>query len=114
MTKKELIKKIAETHKTSINKIEEFYNSFEKVLIEAIATNEEVILSPFIGRFILKTSLERRIPEIKFIINQDGEKTGIKTGRSITCPQTTVVKFKISDTLKQKVKHLDLKEEFKK
>ncbi|WP_017193739.1 HU family DNA-binding protein, partial [Vaccinium witches'-broom phytoplasma] len=45
MTKKELIKKIAEANKTSISKTEEFYHIFEKTLIEAITTNEEVVLS---------------------------------------------------------------------
>ncbi|GAK73748.1 HU family DNA-binding protein, partial ['Chrysanthemum coronarium' phytoplasma] len=54
MTKKELIKKIAEVNKTSITKTEEFYHIFEKTLIEAITTNEEVVLSPQIGKFQLK------------------------------------------------------------
>nr|WP_238055151.1 HU family DNA-binding protein [Candidatus Phytoplasma ziziphi] len=54
MTKKELIKKIALSNKTSATKTEEFYNSFENALIEAITSNEEVILSPQIGKFKLK------------------------------------------------------------
>ncbi|GAK74379.1 HU family DNA-binding protein, partial ['Chrysanthemum coronarium' phytoplasma] len=51
MTKKELIKKIAEVNKTSISKTEEFYNSFENTLIKAIISNEEVSLSSKIGKF---------------------------------------------------------------
>ncbi|GLH60945.1 hypothetical protein PAWBP_6830 [Paulownia witches'-broom phytoplasma] len=55
MTKKELIKKIAEVNKTSISKTEEFYNSFENTLIKAIISNEEVSLSSKIGKFKLKS-----------------------------------------------------------
>ncbi|MBY7576789.1 HU family DNA-binding protein, partial [Candidatus Phytoplasma sp. Tabriz.2] len=46
MTKKELIKKIALSNKTSVTKTEEFYHIFEKTLIEAITNNEEVVLFP--------------------------------------------------------------------
>ncbi|WP_029783899.1 HU family DNA-binding protein, partial [Candidatus Phytoplasma tritici] len=45
MTKKELIKSIAEATKTSITQTEEFYNSFEYALIKAITNNAEVVLS---------------------------------------------------------------------
>ncbi|MBY7576889.1 HU family DNA-binding protein, partial [Candidatus Phytoplasma sp. Tabriz.2] len=38
MTKKELIKSIAEVNKTSITQTEEFYNSFENTLIESITS----------------------------------------------------------------------------
>ncbi|MGL9687685.1 MAG: HU family DNA-binding protein [Candidatus Phytoplasma sp. TWB_XP] len=59
MTKKELIKKLAETTKNSITKTEEFCNSFENTLIEAITSNEEVVLSPQLSKFILKSKKAR-------------------------------------------------------
>ncbi|MDO8054649.1 HU family DNA-binding protein, partial [Candidatus Phytoplasma australasiaticum] len=54
MTKKELIKKIAEAKHASITKTTEFYHTFEKTLSEAITSHAEVILSPQIGKFVLK------------------------------------------------------------
>jgi nucleoid DNA-binding protein len=50
------------------------------------------------------------MPEIKFTINKKtGKRSAKKTSRMITYPPITVVKFKISDALKQKVKNLQLK-----
>jgi DNA-binding protein HU-beta len=110
MNKKELIKKIAEGNQISITKMETFYKNFEQILIEAITSNEEVILSSSIGRFVLSTSSQRIMPEIKFTINKKtGKRSAKKTSRMITYPPITVVKFKISDALKQKVKNLQLK-----
>ncbi|WP_373402903.1 HU family DNA-binding protein [Candidatus Phytoplasma solani] len=96
MTKKELIKKIALANKTSVTKTEEFYHIFEKTLIEAIATNEEVVLSPQIGKFILKSR--------KAHIGHNPQ-----TGEKIQIPAKTVVPFKPSKTIKDKVKKLKLK-----
>ncbi|MFB0638563.1 HU family DNA-binding protein [Candidatus Phytoplasma solani] len=96
MTKKELIKKIALANKTSITKTEEFYNSFENTLIEAITTNEEVVLSPQIGKFILKSR--------KAQIGRNPQ-----TGEKIQIPAKTVVTFKLSKTIKDQVKTLILK-----
>ncbi|RMI87562.1 HU family DNA-binding protein [Candidatus Phytoplasma solani] len=96
MTKKELIKKIAKANKTSITQTEEFYNSFEFALNEAITTNEEVVLSPQIGKFILKSR--------KAQIGHNPQ-----TGEKIQIPAKTVVTFKPSKTIKDKVKKLKLK-----
>ncbi|MGL9688163.1 MAG: HU family DNA-binding protein [Candidatus Phytoplasma sp. TWB_XP] len=95
MTKKELIKKLAETTKNSITKTEEFCNSFENTLIETITSNEEVVLSPQLGKFILKSKKARlgRNP---------------KTGKKLKIPAKTVVTFKLSKNLKDKVKTLKL------
>ncbi|MDW3617560.1 MAG: HU family DNA-binding protein [Candidatus Phytoplasma pruni] len=95
MTKKELIKNIAEANKTSITKIEEFYNSFEHTLIESITSNEEVTLSSKLGKFILKTrkAYAGRNPQ---------------TGKKIKIPAKTAVTFKLSKTIKDKVKDLTL------
>ncbi|WP_373403052.1 HU family DNA-binding protein [Candidatus Phytoplasma solani] len=95
MTKKELIKSIAEANKISITQTEEFYHIFEKTLIEAIATNEEVVLSPQIGKFILKSR--------KAHIGRNPQ-----TGKKLKIPAKTVVTFKLSKTIKDAVKKLEL------
>ncbi|TKA87889.1 MAG: HU family DNA-binding protein [Candidatus Phytoplasma asteris] len=96
MTKKELIKKIAEVNKTSITKTEEFYHIFEKTLIEAITTNEEVVLSPQIGKFQLK-------PRKAYIGRNP------KTRKKLKIPAKTVATFKLSKTIKDQAKTLILK-----
>ncbi|MBP5835895.1 HU family DNA-binding protein [Candidatus Phytoplasma meliae] len=96
MTKKELIKKISEVNKTSITKTEEFYNALEHALIKSITSNEEVILSPKLGKFILKTR--------KAHIGRNP-----KTGKKIKIPTKTIVTFKLSKTIKDEVKDLVLK-----
>ncbi|MDC9032257.1 HU family DNA-binding protein [Columbia Basin potato purple top phytoplasma] len=96
MTKKELIKKMALANKTSVTKTEEFYHIFEKTLIEAITTNEEVILSPQIGKFKLKSR--------KAYIGRNP-----KTKKKLKIPAKTVVTFKLSKTIKDQVKTLILK-----
>ncbi|GFZ75562.1 transcriptional regulator [Hydrangea phyllody phytoplasma] len=95
MTKKELIKEVAKQLKTSVAKTEEFYNSFENTLIESITSNEEVVLSPQLGKFVLKSRNARagRNPQ---------------TGKRIKIPSKTVVTFKLSKNLKDKVKTLKL------
>ncbi|RMI87568.1 HU family DNA-binding protein [Candidatus Phytoplasma solani] len=95
MTKKELIRKIAEVNETSITQTEEFYNSFEFALNEAITTNEEVVLSPQIGKFILKSR--------KAQIGHNPQ-----TGEKIQIPAKTVVTFKLSKPIKDAVKKLEL------
>ncbi|ABC65309.1 DNA-binding protein HU [Aster yellows witches'-broom phytoplasma AYWB] len=110
MNKKELIKSIAEVNKTSITQTEEFYNSFENALIKAITSNEEVVLSSKIGKFILKTRKAHITPETKFIINkQTGKKTVKRTGKNLKIPAKTVVSFKMSKPIKDEVKKLQLK-----
>ncbi|MDO8060088.1 HU family DNA-binding protein [Candidatus Phytoplasma citri] len=96
MTKKELIKKIAEAQQTSITKNTEFYHTFEKTLSEAITTNEEVVLSPQIGKFKLKSR--------KAQISRNSQ-----IGQKIKIPAKTVVTFKLSKTIKNQVKALILK-----
>ncbi|MDV3138430.1 MAG: HU family DNA-binding protein [Candidatus Phytoplasma australasiaticum] len=96
MTKKALIKKIAEANKTTITAAETFYHAFEKVLIAAITTNAEVVLSSQIGKFVLKSR--------KAHIGRNP-----KTGKKIKIPAKTVVIFKLSQTIKEKVKPLILK-----
>ncbi|MDO8059402.1 HU family DNA-binding protein ['Crotalaria aegyptiaca' phytoplasma] len=96
MTKKELIKKIAEANQTSITKTTEFYHLFEKILSEAITTNTEVILSPQIGKFVLKAK--------KAYLGRNPQ-----TGKKIKIPAKTVVTFKLSKTIKDQVKELILK-----
>ncbi|GLH60551.1 HU family DNA-binding protein [Paulownia witches'-broom phytoplasma] len=95
MTKKELIKEVAKQLKTSVAKTEEFYNSFENTLIKSITSNEEVVLSPQLGKFVLKSRNARvgRNPQ---------------TGKEIKIPSKTVVTFKLSKNLKDKVKTLKL------
>ncbi|QKX95743.1 HU family DNA-binding protein [Candidatus Phytoplasma asteris] len=96
MNKKELIKKIAEINKTPITKTEEFYNSLEIALIEAITSNEEVVLSPSIGKFILKTR--------KSYVGRNPQ-----TGKKLRIPAKTVIAFKLSKTIKDEIKDLKLK-----
>ncbi|QYC30829.1 HU family DNA-binding protein [Paulownia witches'-broom phytoplasma] len=95
MTKKELTKEVAKQLKTSVAKTEEFYNSFENTLIESITSNEEVVLSPQLGKFVLKSRNARvgRNPQ---------------TGKKLKIPSKTVVTFKLSKNLKDKVKTLKL------
>ncbi|BAD04619.1 MAG: HU family DNA-binding protein [Candidatus Phytoplasma asteris] len=110
MTKKELIKSIAEKNKTSITQTEEFYNSFENAIIKAITNNAEVVLSSKLGKFILKTRKAHLTPETKFIINKrTGKKNAQRTGKNLKIPSKTVVTFKLSKTIKDKVKELKLK-----
>ncbi|BAD04410.1 bacterial nucleoid DNA-binding protein [Onion yellows phytoplasma OY-M] len=96
MTKKELIKKIALSNKTSVTKTEEFYHIFEKTLIEAITNNEEVVLFPKIGKFKLKSR--------KSYIGRNP-----KTKKKLKIPKKTVVTFKLSKSIKDKTKTLILK-----
>ena len=95
MTKKELIKKIAEVNKTQITKTEEFYNSLEVALIKAITSDEEVVLSSSIGKFILKSR--------KAYVGRNP-----KTRKKLRIPAKTVVAFKFSKTIKDEVKELKL------
>ncbi|CAM12072.1 DNA-binding protein HU [Candidatus Phytoplasma australiense] len=96
LTKKELIKNLAVMNNTSVTQTQDFYNSFENALIEAIKSNEEVIISPKIGKFILKSrkAHKGRNPQ---------------TGKKLKIPAKTVVNFKLSKTLKDDVKNLKLK-----
>ncbi|MDV3166599.1 MAG: HU family DNA-binding protein ['Waltheria sp.' little leaf phytoplasma] len=96
MTKKELIQKIAVANKTTITAAESFYHAFEKVLIAAITSHGKVILSPTIGKFILKSR--------KAHIGRNPQ-----TGKKLKIPARTVVTFKLSQTIKEKVKPLILK-----
>ncbi|MDV3201724.1 MAG: HU family DNA-binding protein [Candidatus Phytoplasma australasiaticum] len=96
MTKKELIKKIAVANKTTITAAESFYHAFEEVLIAAITTNAEVVLSSQIGKFILKSR--------KSHIGRNPQ-----TSKKLKIPAKTVVIFKLSKTIKDKVKALILK-----
>ncbi|WP_041784398.1 HU family DNA-binding protein [Candidatus Phytoplasma australiense] len=91
MTKKELITTLAKVTKNSVTQTEEFYNSFENTLIEAITSNEEVVLSPQLGRFVLKTRQARLWKHPK-------------TGKKLKIPAKTAVTFKLSSSLKNKVK----------
>ncbi|MEC4559019.1 MAG: HU family DNA-binding protein ['Conium maculatum' witches'-broom phytoplasma] len=95
MTKKELIKKLAEVNQTSITQTEAFYKNFENTLIEAITSHEEAILSPKLGKFILKNR--------QAYIGRNPN-----TGKKIKIPAKTVVTFKLSQTIKDKVKDLKL------
>ncbi|MDO8058990.1 HU family DNA-binding protein [Candidatus Phytoplasma australasiaticum] len=96
MTKKELIKKIAEAKHASITKTTEFYHTFEKTLSEAITSHAEVILSPQIGKFVLKAK--------KAYFGKNPQ-----TGQKLKIPAKTVVTFKLSKTIKGQVKALILK-----
>lgn len=96
MIKKELIKKIALANKSSVTKTEEFYHIFEKTLIEAITTNEEVILSSKLGKFKLKSR--------KTYIGRNP-----KTKKKLKIPEKTVATFKLSKTIKDQAKTLILK-----
>jgi len=95
MTKKELITKTAIKTDQTIDFTTRFFNDFVDVLIECITNNEEVVLSPKIGKFVLKTGIERKI---KRITDQ----------KIITIPARTVIKFKFSKSIKDKVKDLEL------
>ncbi|CAM11665.1 Bacterial nucleoid DNA-binding protein [Candidatus Phytoplasma australiense] len=95
MTKKELIRAIAKRQNISIVQTEEFYNAFEQVLFEAIAANDEVILSPSIGTFALRHRQARlgRNPQ---------------TGEQIEIPEKTAVVFRPSRTIKEEVRDIEL------
>ncbi|XXP77337.1 MAG: HU family DNA-binding protein [Lettuce witches'-broom phytoplasma] len=95
MTKKELIKNLAEVNQISITQTETFYKNFENTLIESITSYEEVILSPKLGKFILKT-------------RQAHIGCNPKTGKKIKIPTKTVVNFKLSQNIKDQVKALKL------
>ncbi|WEK82612.1 MAG: HU family DNA-binding protein [Candidatus Phytoplasma pruni] len=93
--KKDLIKEIATTTQNTVKATEEFYNAFEKNLFQAIATHEKVTLSPYIGKFVLKTrgAYIGRNPQ---------------TGKKLKIPSKTVVSFKIASILKQEVADLEI------
>uniref|UniRef100_UPI00036E4D28 HU family DNA-binding protein n=1 Tax=Vaccinium witches'-broom phytoplasma TaxID=85642 RepID=UPI00036E4D28 len=65
-------------------------------LIEAITNNEEVVLSTQIGKFQLKSR--------KAYIGRNP-----KTKKKLEIPAKTVVTFKLSKSIKDKVKELKLK-----
>ncbi|WP_284928684.1 HU family DNA-binding protein [Candidatus Phytoplasma sp. AldY-WA1] len=90
----DLITQIAKVGGTTIKEAEAFYNIFEKVLTTAITNYSEVILSAFIGRFILKT-------------HPGGQLTNFK-GKKIFYDESTIVAFKISSSLKKLVKQIKL------
>ncbi|MEC4558647.1 MAG: HU family DNA-binding protein ['Conium maculatum' witches'-broom phytoplasma] len=89
------MKKLAEVNQTSITQTEAFYKNFENTLIEAITSHEEVILSPKLGKFILKTR--------QAYIGRNPN-----TGKKIKIPTKTVVNFKLSQNIKDQVKDLKL------
>ncbi|WP_017193578.1 HU family DNA-binding protein [Vaccinium witches'-broom phytoplasma] len=93
--KKELIKQIAATTQNTVKATEEFYNAFEKNLFQAITTYEKVNLSPYIGKFVLKTRAA--------YIGRNP-----KTGKKLKIPAKTVVSFKIASVLKQEVADLEI------
>jgi len=95
MTKKELITKIAFKSDQTIDFTTKIYNDFIDTLIECIKNNEEVVLSPKIGKFVLKKRAERTI---KRITDQ----------KVITLPATTAGTFKFSKTIKDIIKELEL------
>ncbi|RMI87598.1 HU family DNA-binding protein [Candidatus Phytoplasma solani] len=96
MNKKDLIKALAITNKASITETEEFFNNFEQVLVDAIVANQEVVLSPKVGRFILKKREAR-------------EGHNPQTGEKIQIPAKTAVVFKPSKTIKDKVAAVEVK-----
>jgi len=95
MTKKELITKIAIKTDQTIDFTTRFFNDIIDVLIECITNNEEVVLSPKIGKFVLKKRAERTV---KRITDQ----------KVITIPPKTAITFKPSKTIKDIVKELEL------
>ncbi len=95
LTKQELIKQFAATTTYSLEFITKFFNDFVDTLITCITNNEEVVLSPKIGKFVLKKQAERKI---KRITDQ----------KEITISPRTVIKFKFSKAIKDKVKELEL------
>ncbi|MFB5029553.1 MAG: DNA-binding protein HU [Candidatus Phytoplasma pruni] len=94
-SKKNLIKEIAATTQNTVKATEEFYNAFEKNLFQALTSYEQVNLSPYIGKFVLKTRVARigRNPQ---------------TGKKLKIPSKTVVSFKIASVLKQEVADLEI------
>ncbi|RMI88700.1 HU family DNA-binding protein [Candidatus Phytoplasma solani] len=95
MSKNELIRQIALNNGTTIKEAKEFFDVFEEVLTNAITSNEEVVLSPQIGKFILKSR--------KAQIGHNPQ-----TGEKIQIPVKTVVKFKVSKTIKDQVSTIEL------
>ncbi|WP_284928653.1 HU family DNA-binding protein [Candidatus Phytoplasma sp. AldY-WA1] len=95
MTKQELIKKIANKVNQLLDFTTEFYQIIEDTLIESIKNNNEAVLSSKIGKFVLAPQSERII---KRVTDQ----------KEITIPVRTAVIFKISKTIKDKVKDIDL------
>jgi nucleoid DNA-binding protein len=93
-TKIDFIAQIAKEGGTTIKEAEAFYNIFEKVLKTAITNYSEVNLSAFIGTFILKT-------------HPGGQLTNSK-GKKIFYDASTIVGFKISNSLKKLVKQIKL------
>ncbi|WP_268850220.1 HU family DNA-binding protein [Candidatus Phytoplasma rubi] len=80
-----------------MTKTEEFYNSFEECSNrKRIKSNEEVVLSPQIGKFKLKTR--------KAYIGRNP-----KTRKKLKIPAKTVITFKLSQTIKDQAKTLILK-----
>ncbi|WAN63146.1 DNA-binding protein HU [Candidatus Phytoplasma rubi] len=93
-TKADLIKQIAKEGGATITETEDFYNIFEKVLIEVITNYLEVILSAGLGRFVLKTQPAVQLTNF--------------TRKKFFYPESTIIKFKISDALKKVVKKIKL------
>ncbi|MEC4558620.1 MAG: HU family DNA-binding protein ['Conium maculatum' witches'-broom phytoplasma] len=93
--KKDLIKQIAATTQNTVKATEAFYNAFEQNLFQALTNYEKVNLSPYIGKFVLKTRQARmgRNPQ---------------TGKKLNIPAKTVVNFKIASVLKQAVADLEI------
>ncbi|AYJ01157.1 DNA-binding protein [Candidatus Phytoplasma ziziphi] len=85
---------IAKEGRVTITETEAFYNIFEQELTKAITNYSKVILSVGLGRFVLKTQPAGKLTNVK--------------GKKIYYPESTVVKFKISNTLKQAVKKIKL------
>jgi len=95
MTKKELITKFAIKTNQPVKLIAKIFKGIEDTLIECITNNEEVVLSPKIGKFVLKKRAERTV---KRITDQ----------KVITIPPKTAITFKPSKTIKDIVKELEL------
>ncbi|MEC4558651.1 MAG: HU family DNA-binding protein ['Conium maculatum' witches'-broom phytoplasma] len=106
--KKDLIKEIAVTTQNTVKATEAFYNAFEQNLFQAQTVYEAVILSPYIGKFVLKTRESRNYPEVIIKKDKKGKNVFHHTGKTKKAAAKTVVNFKIASVLKQAVADLEI------
>lgn len=89
MTKKELIQKIANENKSSIEETNKFYNSLITVLKKSLEQQQKIQILGF-GSFCVKEKSAR-------------EGRNPKTGEIINIPAMKIISFKVSEKFKIKL-----------
>lgn len=90
MNKSELIKQIADESGVTQSQATDFLNTFTKIIEKTVSKGEDISIPGF-GAFVVAQRASR--PARNF-----------RTGKTITVPESKVVRFKVGKDLKEAVK----------